>query len=850
MRSQFNRARHHSVSSVALLAAMSSGSSAFAAEWAVPIGGIETTGITLATGDSLTNSGTITKSMGAPVNYGGIGTISVIHNTRAGTISGNSTPAINIDGNLTRFENNGQISSDGTEGLVISGTLGSFLNTGTMSNVNDRTVAVYGFVDSFANSGTITGASTGNNGETVRIAKGVGNFVNTGTIVNTNSLGPAAQGHGVSLDISLATGGAVGSFENHGTISSDLSVPNGNGSGVIFQGVNGAYQVGSFVNAGTITGIAYGVNSMGGFGSFTNARDGVIDGSLYSGVWADHWVGTFSNAGSISGRAAGVTIDGDVGIFSNSGTISSEKFGVYISGDTATFSNSGQISGSHTGFVSDGVVNNFSNSGTIQGDAFGVRLSVFGTALNSGSIVGTSGYGVRIDQTGGTFTNTGVVKGADAAIAYAPSSAGANTLINSGTLIGTNGIAVDFDRGNVGEDTLKLLTGSRIDGDIVFGGGYDVLDISGFTGNAVLRATGFDALLTGDNLFYYNRSNDQIAIIDKTGVIAPGTVVARDLSLQMHNAVASQLSNLDTRARQDDAVSNYAPTPVQSAAAQAISTTADRDPGRAVWSSLIGGGSRDGAPVAISNLFGGIVAGSHARITDNITLGILGSYVAGNLDINNGGHSVRTNSGVVGVYGRSELGIVDLDFTLLGGFNGHHSERHIVNLRKDETALADYSSWFVSPSVGLSLPLLSISNGELRVASRLSYVGGRVDGYEEAGSNVNLSVGSQQIGVLDARLGLDGTIWALASASHEVTFTANAGLFVQSNLGGTATPVNFLGQTQEVAAAGTTTYGIYAGLGLSATLSNTVKLNTGLDGQRGNDGLLAGSAKAGLSGSF
>lgn len=142
LRSQFNRARHHIVSSLALLAAMSSGSSAFAVEWLVPTGGIEVTGITLGTGDSLTNSGAITRSIGAPVNYGGIGTISVIHNTQTGRISSNGTPAINIDGNLTRFENNGQIWSDGTEGLVVSGTLGWFLNTGTMSNVNDRSVAV------------------------------------------------------------------------------------------------------------------------------------------------------------------------------------------------------------------------------------------------------------------------------------------------------------------------------------------------------------------------------------------------------------------------------------------------------------------------------------------------------------------------------------------------------------------------------------------------------------------------------------------------------------------------------------------------------------------------------------
>jgi len=835
---------------VALLAAISSGSSALAVEWIVSTGDIETAGITLGTGDALTNNGTITRPIGAPVNYGGIGTISVIHNTQTGTISGNATPAINIGGNLTRFENNGLIASDGTEGLVVFGTLGSFLNTGTMSNVNDRTVAVYGFVDSFANSGTITGASTGNNGETVRIAKGVGKFVNTGTIVNTNSLGPAAQGHGVSLDISLATGGAVGSFENRGNISSDLSVPNGNGSGVIFQGVISAYQVGSFVNSGTITGIAYGVNSMGGFGSFTNARGGVINGSLYSGVWADHSVGRFSNAGSISGRSAGVTIDGDVGTFSNSGTISSERTGIYISGDTGTFSNSGQISGSHTGFVSDGFVSNFSNSGTIQGDTFGVRLSGFGTALNSGSIVGTSTYGVRIDQPGGTFTNSGVINGADAAIAYALGSSGANTLINSGTLIGTNGVAVDFGRGSDGDDTLRLLTGSRIEGDIRFGGGHDVLDVSGFTGNAVLRATGFDVLLTGDNLFYYNPADDQIAIIDKTGITAPGTVVGRDVSLDLHNVVASQLSSLGTRAAQDEAVSNYAPIPAQSAAAQAIGANADRDPSRAVWSSLIGGGSRDDTPVAISNLFGGIVAGSHARINDNTTLGILGSYVAGNLDINNGGHSVRTNTGVLGVYGRSELGIVDLDYALLGGLNGHHSERHIVNLGRDETALADYGSWFVSPSVGLAVPVLTTSNGELRVASRLSYVGGRVEGYDEAGSNVNLSVGSQQIGVVDARFGLDGTIWSPASAGLEVTFTANAGLFVQSNLGGTATPVSFLGQTQEVAAAGTTTYGIYAGMALSVMLSNTLKLNTSLDGQSSNDGLLTGTVTAGLSASF
>lgn len=101
-------------------------------------------------------------------------------------------------------------------------------------------------------------------------------------------------------------------------------------------------------------------------------------------------------------------------------------------------------------------------------------------------------------------------------------------------------------------------------------------------------------------------------------------------------------------------------------------------------------------------------------------------------------------------------------------------------------------------------------------------------GYSETGSSLNLTVGEQGFGVIDARLGLDGTF---GIEGRDAILNASGGLFIQANPGSTNVPVTFLGQTQNAALSGTTEIGLYGGLGLKAQISSSVALTADADAQ-------------------
>lgn len=185
---------------------------------------------------------------------------------------------------------------------------------------------------------------------------------------------------------------------------------------------------------------------------------------------------------------------------------------------------------------------------------------------------------------------------------------------------------------------------------------------------------------------------------------------------------------------------------------------------------------------------------------------------------------------------------------MLGGISGNNSARELVALGAVETARASYSSWFISPSIGVAIPVLQLEDGEVDLVGKVSYVGGNVSGYTETGSSLNLTVGNQSIGLLDARIGLAGTFDTDASGATKIT--ANGGVLAQANVGGTSVPVSFLGQTQNAAVAGITDFGLYGGLGLSTQVSPSVKLSAGADAQWKFNGELSGAVRAGISASF
>lgn len=418
-------------------------------------------------------------------------------------------------------------------------------------------------------------------------------------------------------------------------------------------------------------------------------------------------------------------------------------------------------------------------------------------------------------------------------------------LTNSGTIEATkaNGIAIDF--GN-GVDTLKLVGNSRIIGAIDFKDGVDTLDFSEFDGSTVLKIIDAQTTTTvaGDRLFQWNAGTDEIAIIDTAAINgAPVANAMSNIATSIETIIAGQIGNpIDGS---DNIALGYASKSQSPAEAAMDDAMADDIPSSEVWASVFGGFSQDSSPVKLDNRFGGLVAGSHAQF-GTATIGALAGAAKSALDINSGAQTIDTTTGVIGVYGQNEMSGVNLNFSILAGSNKHDSARKVLNLGVDEIAAADFTSWFVSTTVGVEIPILTTENGEYNVATSLNYVGGEVDGYAETGSGLALTVGKTKIQLVELRVELNGQTEIGQTEYGAVVANTKIGIMGQSNLGGSTVAVSFFGgPSQNVVAASNSVYGLYLGGSIAAPVSDTVDVQFGMDFLGRSDGLntLSGSAK-------
>ena len=585
--------------------------------------------------------------------------------------------------------------------------------------------------------------------------------------------------------------------------------------------------------------------------SFRSEAGGLIEGSDENAVRFSGPVGDFYNAGTILGGSesavrseSGATVDR----FVNAGTIGGATF----DDDVGTFRNQAGavIEGTNDSGVNfNASVDNFFNAGAITGSWFGVYVQngmLAGTDAAGGTIGSPNGAALYFDFVADiAFDNAGTISG-DIGIQVQAVQAGSSWIVNSGTIAGAGGLAVDFEYlgKQSRDDRLTLLTGSRIFGGIAFGLGGDVLDFSGFAGNTILDVTGLESVEAGSVNYVWDQPNGQLAIFDLTAPSGIGNGLA-----DVAGAVNGVIGGQSGQGQGGGAPLAYAPAPRQSSASAAAQSAVLSEldvgaGGNAAWAAAFGGGSTGSAPVSVSNLFGGLVAGAHTRM-DGGDLGLLGGYARSNYDVLSGEETIATDTGLLGLYGRTGLGIVDVSFSLLGGLSAHQGSREVVAMGGTETASAGYTSWFVAPSLKAQVPVLSGQDGDLSVVAAATYVGGAVAGYTETGSSMNLTVGSQAIGNFDGRIGLAGKL-----GSAGVSLTAGGGVFALANVGSSSVPVTVLGQTVDAVTPGSTGYGVYASVGLDAALAANATLSLGLDASLRNEGLASGAARAKLEGSF
>src|SRR3569623_2378957 len=268
------------------------------------------------------------------------------------------------------------------------------------------------------------------------------------------------------------------------------------------------------------------------------------------------------------------------------------------------------------------------------------------------------------------------------------------------------------------------------------------------------------------------------------------------------------------------------------------------------WASVIGGGS--GGPGALDrlSLYGGVGAGSHARLSSMLTLGGMGGLVQVTSSSLNGDEVLNSTTGSLGLYGSAQFGVADVDFSLLAGVSGNQSNRLVVAGGTTEKAVGNFLSGVVSPMLAVSVPVLSKDGTTVSLTGSGSYTAGLVAGYSETGSSMNLTVGSQTIQVVDARLGLATKLLIASADGGAYSLTTKAGVFATSNFGSSSGPVTVLGQTTQLNTPGSTAYGVYTGGGGEGAITQTLHLGLTLDTSWRTASIGSASAKVTVGGVF
>ncbi len=668
--------------------------------------------------------------------------------------------------------------------------------------LNDHAVVVTGDGGFVQNHGVITSDDYGG----VFVDGALGEFLNSGVIATS---GNAVEIHGDLTSFQNYSGAL--SFPAPGIASKD-------GFGVLVRGDLGSFQNGPIDESysfGQIIGEKGGLVVDGDLGEFTN--DGAIVGvgsdssnnDIVAGVWVGvQTTGTFANTGAILGRDAGAYFLDDVHSFKNhaGGTLtSSEGYGAYFDGGLSDFENAGIISG--------------------------------------------SSVGVRVAELEGRFINSGEILGADGLIL----SSGHAVIENSGLIEGTTGKAIGFTDDY---NTLILKTGGRFAGDVDFAGGVNsTFDFAEYTGSIVVDVT-LDSLaqgnvVAGDNLYF--QSPDQVVITSKQFVRQSPVAVA---------GLVGQISDLlqaPVAAAADEVAATtmaYAPPTPASAAEQAASDVLRPQGGGGydAWGTVLGGMvSQPGGEADLASVYGGLVAGAHAAVSPDTTLGLLGGYARSTVSVG-GSQTITADTGILGLYGSTMLDTTAIRFVLLAGLSANASAREIAVGAETEVASAGFGGWFIAPEVSASLPLASLASADIGLRGHIGFIGGGFAGYTEDGSSADLSVSAQNFAILTSGLDLTAAQVLGTNDAGNVTATAAIGVFTQTSLGGSDITVSLpdLGGIDlgSVTQATGTTYGVKLGGEIAVPMSAGLLLTAGAQAQARNDGLLSAGANLKLSGSF
>jgi outer membrane autotransporter protein len=311
----------------------------------------------------------------------------------------------------------------------------------------------------------------------------------------------------LSNDGTLAGANTV-SFTKGGTVENGLGAIITSTSSAIILGNTSTGGVGTVTNSGSISGGTFGDTvALYGGGTVTNLAGASIS------------VANGGNTVSISGGTSRSVVN--AGTISNTGGSFATGVQLQGTGATNTITNlaTGTIHGGYNGiYASATAVITIDNAGTITSDrSAAIEATAGGTITNSG-----------------TITNTGVGGSAANYNAVLVRNTAAAEVINSGTITGAVN-AINFTASGGGSTgaahTVRLRTGSALNGNVLGGTGTDTLILEGTGSEGIGKFSNFETLsmqgsawtLTGNGAFWVN-SEVRSGVLTVAGQLTSPTV--------------------------------------------------------------------------------------------------------------------------------------------------------------------------------------------------------------------------------------------------------------------------------------------------------------------------------------
>ena len=545
--------------------------------------------------------------------------------------------------------------------------------------------------------------------------------------------------------------------------------------------------------------------------------------------------GTITTTG---GDSTGLTPSGSGNVIINNGTINTSgnnSDGLRDLGTNTLFTNNGSII--TTGDAAEGILtttNNsvYNNAGLIDtsGDAsVGIITSGDNEVINnSGTIItrGANAHGIRGNVALAlTVTNSGTIRtqGTGAAGITVNRSA---TITNSG-LISAEGSSTQAIIGSGEAETVNLLSGSQIIGIIDLNNGTDIVNISGANNSSTLTLTDVENinLLNGNGLLV----GDVVTMVDPTGQSVSSAVLSTT-TFAVHNVVNQRLAH------------HKLLKPIQVATSELTSGMVFQERAPQIWGSALGEmRERDleGIALGYDHNYVGFTGGYEASFY-KARIGLLGGFVRSTVKTTGDKFGrlrsvdTDTDSFFVGAYSQYFLGGINLTTTLMAGYEDHENDRAVVdNLNGFETAQADFSSFFISPSLTLSSAYNVGTQVELRPSVTFAYSGGWYDDYAESGTTrSDLVIDDRNVHALTSQLQL-AAAYSLAEESElEIRAGAKARYTDNDDI-----DVNLAGTNFQIPnASDDSVYGGYLGMNLRVAIKESINLVADVEHGRAGGG--------------